>query len=219
MITIDGHQTEGLSGEQAAQLLRGTGGTEVHVRLARRTDQIPGVAGTPEARPQVLLKVREVLGEGGRNSAGLLGTPEAPKGRTGEENAVMEVKRVEQAPALLLSPEPARAVQTAQSAFPCPSHCSNTSSCPTLLDVQEVSMRRERVQLSPVFYTALENPSSGAKDVGYVRLTQFSNNAADDMKAAIQDLEVWGGCSAARGRREAGRRWGSSRRKGTVCEH
>lgn len=67
-------------------------------------------------------------------------------------------------------------------------------------------MRRERVQLSPVFYTALENPSSGAKDVGYVRLTQFSNNAADDMKAAIQDLEVGGGegSTGARGGGEAG---------------
>lgn len=113
VVTIDGHQTQGLSGEQAAQLLRGRGGTEVRVQLARRTEQIPGVAGVPEARPELLMK--------------------------------------------------------------------------------EISLKRERVTLSPVFYTALPNELEGGKrNVGYLRLTQFSNNAAEDMRNAIKDLESQG---------------------------
>ena len=56
---------------------------------------------------------------------------------------------------------------------------------------QEVNLKRERVNLSPVYYTALK--AKGADDsVGYVRLTQFSNNAAEDMRAAITDLEAQG---------------------------
>lgn len=48
-------------------------------------------------------------------------------------------------------------------------------------------MRRERVNLSPVYSTVL--PGYGEKTVGYVRLTQFSGNAAEDMRSAIEDLE------------------------------
>ena len=53
--------------------------------------------------------------------------------------------------------------------------------------MQEVNLRRERVNLSPVYSTVLEG--AGQEKVGYVRLTQFSGNAADDMRAAITDLE------------------------------
>ena len=60
VITINGRQTAGMNEEAAAQLLRGQGGTEVRVKLARRSEQIPGVPGVPEARPdiKVLVKVR-----------------------------------------------------------------------------------------------------------------------------------------------------------------
>ena len=60
VITINGRQTAGMNEEAAAQLLRGQGGTEVRVKLARRSEQIPGVPGVPEARPgtKVVVKVR-----------------------------------------------------------------------------------------------------------------------------------------------------------------
>ncbi|GAX76907.1 hypothetical protein CEUSTIGMA_g4353.t1 [Chlamydomonas eustigma] len=126
VVTIDGKQTRGMNEEAAAQLLRGKGGTEVRVMLARQKEQVPGDAGISETAPKVLLK--------------------------------------------------------------------------------EVSLKRERVNLSPVYYTALNKVSSSnaieqerGKDdqlllpsVGYVRLTQFSSNAADDMRAAVKDLESQG---------------------------
>jgi hypothetical protein len=82
-VRIDGHRTKGMDGQAAAQLLRGQGevmgfkkylqtifsvnlmtrlpgGTEVRVQLARRSDQIPGVPGLPEARvsaPKMVMKV------------------------------------------------------------------------------------------------------------------------------------------------------------------
>ena len=54
-----------------------------------------------------------------------------------------------------------------------------------------MNLKRERVNLSPIYYTALKAKSAD-DHVGYVRLTQFSNNAAEDMRAAITDLEAQG---------------------------
>jgi carboxyl-terminal processing protease len=53
---------------------------------------------------------------------------------------------------------------------------------------QELDFRleRARIELHPVRYT-LQDSSTGK--VGYIRLTQFSANAADEMKEAIEDLE------------------------------
>lgn len=53
---------------------------------------------------------------------------------------------------------------------------------------QELDFRleRARIELHPVRYT-LQDSSTGK--VGYIRLTQFSANAADEMKEAIDDLE------------------------------
>ncbi|KAF5843029.1 C-terminal processing peptidase [Dunaliella salina] len=48
VLSIDGKDTTGWNGATASQNLRGMGGTQVHVKLARRTDQIPGEPGTPE---------------------------------------------------------------------------------------------------------------------------------------------------------------------------
>ncbi len=54
----------------------------------------------------------------------------------------------------------------------------------------DVSMRREAVALSPVYGTLLPSPSGKTPPVGYVRLSQFSGNAAQEMKRAIQQLKV-----------------------------
>lgn len=98
--------------------------------------------------------------------------------------------------------------------------------------VREVRLRREKLALSPVFYTALQAPEltnglgvtlatsaplqqpkataalpsgfgmfsqtgvispsngDGTDKLGYLKLTSFSQNAADDLHRAIADLEV-----------------------------
>lgn len=96
--------------------------------------------------------------------------------------------------------------------------------------VREVRLKREKLALSPVFYTALQAPeltnglgvtlatsqplqqptgppaaasglgmfshsgvvstSPGSDRLGYLKLTSFSQNAADDLHRAINDLEV-----------------------------
>jgi len=53
LMSINGQDTRGWTGEQAAQHLRGQGGTEVRVRLVRHSNQIPGVAGRPPPPPKV----------------------------------------------------------------------------------------------------------------------------------------------------------------------
>ncbi|EFJ47344.1 hypothetical protein VOLCADRAFT_92124 [Volvox carteri f. nagariensis] len=134
LTSINGMSMEGWNGEKAARLLRGKGGTEVHVRLARRTGGIPGVPARPDP------------------------------------------------------PTPA-------------------------VEYREVSLRRERVQLSPLFSAALPAanlpPGTGGVmpvgtdgrvrqpdgPVGYLRLTSFSSNAASEMRDAIQELEAAGASS------------------------
>jgi carboxyl-terminal processing protease len=56
---------------------------------------------------------------------------------------------------------------------------------------QELDFRlqRARIELHPVRYTVQDGPMG---KVGYIRLTQFSANAADEMKEAIEDLESKG---------------------------
>jgi len=53
VVSIDGKATDGFNGDRAAQLLRGSVGTNVTVRLSRRSAQVPGVAGRPEQPPKV----------------------------------------------------------------------------------------------------------------------------------------------------------------------
>lgn len=127
--SINGESMEGFTGEKAARLLRGKGGTEVRVKLVRRTEAIPGVASRPDPQPTTQFK--------------------------------------------------------------------------------EVRLKRERVQLSPLFYTTLPAPAAAVAGgpaapggpmgqqgpIGYLRLTSFSNNAADEMRTAIKDLEARGASS------------------------
>lgn len=50
----------------------------------------------------------------------------------------------------------------------------------------EFPLRRARIEIHPVRYSLSESPTG---KVGYIRLVQFSANAADEMKDAIEDLE------------------------------
>ncbi|KAG2490993.1 hypothetical protein HYH03_010665 [Edaphochlamys debaryana] len=142
LTSINGMSLEGWNGEKAARMLRGTGGTEVRVKLARRSGGIPGVASRPD-------------------------------------------------PPLADS-----------------------------IEFKEVSLRRERVQLSPLYHAALPAAaadagaaagsgvvlagggsgggavsSASAGTVGYLRLTSFSSNAAQEMREAIRELESRGASS------------------------
>ena len=58
LLSINGESTQGWDGARAAKFLRGKNGTVVTVKLARRSDQIPGVPGIPEPVPEV--QYREV---------------------------------------------------------------------------------------------------------------------------------------------------------------
>jgi carboxyl-terminal processing protease len=51
----------------------------------------------------------------------------------------------------------------------------------------EFPLERAQIELHPVRYSYQEGGATGG--IGYIRLTQFSANAAEEMQAAIQDLE------------------------------
>lgn len=59
-------------------------------------------------------------------------------------------------------------------------------------DNQEMDfrLRRDLIEIHPVRYS-VQKESDGT-NVGYIRLTQFSANAAEEMRMAIQDLETQG---------------------------
>ncbi|MGF1459133.1 MAG: carboxyl-terminal processing protease CtpC [Leptolyngbyaceae cyanobacterium] len=50
----------------------------------------------------------------------------------------------------------------------------------------DFSLTRARIEIHPVRYSVNAEPEG---DIGYIRLTQFSSNAAGEMKEAIEDLE------------------------------
>ena len=50
-----------------------------------------------------------------------------------------------------------------------------------------MNLKREKLELSPVYSTAMEH--DGHK-LGYIRLVNFSQKAAYDMQRAIDDLQV-----------------------------
>lgn len=52
-------------------------------------------------------------------------------------------------------------------------------------------MTREKVTLSPLYYTAVAPPAGRAgAPTGYIRLTNFTSNAAAEMQDAIKSLQV-----------------------------
>lgn len=106
---INGQDTAGWTGEQAAAHLRGQGGTQVKVRLVRHAEnEIPGVPGRP---PPLFAPAREV----------------------------------------------------------------------------EMELTREKVTLSSLFYAALPGPAG--QRLGYLKLTNFSQNAGEEVRDAIRDLQ------------------------------
>ena len=50
-----------------------------------------------------------------------------------------------------------------------------------------MKLQREKLELSPVYSTAMEH--DGHK-LGYIRLVNFSQHAANDMEKAVTQLEV-----------------------------
>lgn len=106
VLSINGQSTKGWDGNRAAKYLRGKDGSLVKVKLARRTDQIPGVPGTPEPVPTVQYK--------------------------------------------------------------------------------EINLKREVVELSPVYSQTI---ADGDHTFGYIRLSNFSSKAANDISKAIEELE------------------------------
>ncbi|MEM8779674.1 MAG: carboxyl-terminal processing protease CtpA [Cyanobacteria bacterium P01_G01_bin.49] len=56
--------------------------------------------------------------------------------------------------------------------------------------IRQVNIVRKRISLSPVFAT-LDKPNS-SMSIGYIRLNQFSANATEEMKEAINNLEKEG---------------------------
>ena len=53
--------------------------------------------------------------------------------------------------------------------------------------VLQVQLQRERLELSPVFSTAMQH---GDHATGYIRLVNFSQKAAPEMRHAITELQV-----------------------------
>jgi len=56
VLSINGRSTRGLDGKEAAKSLRGKDGTTVSVKLARRTEGIPGVPARFEEKPRIKYK-------------------------------------------------------------------------------------------------------------------------------------------------------------------
>jgi carboxyl-terminal processing protease len=57
-------------------------------------------------------------------------------------------------------------------------------------NTQDYVLERARIEIHPVRYSMKDEPNG--QKIGYIRLTQFSANAADEMQQAIKDLEAKG---------------------------
>lgn len=60
---------------------------------------------------------------------------------------------------------------------------------PPLTPGLQVSLKRERLELSPVYATAVAH---GGHKLGYIRLVNFGAHAAADMEKAMDRLEAQG---------------------------
>lgn len=56
------------------------------------------------------------------------------------------------------------------------------------VEYKQVQLKREKVELSSVFSTAMTHDGH---QLGYIRLANFSQSSAHDMQKAIARLEVW----------------------------
>lgn len=181
---INGESMEGWSGERAARLLRGKGGTEVRVKLARRTEGVPGVASRPEPRPStdVEYKVRRRQAGGGGPLACLAEVvwgcewpgEAGARARYGgglwrwawamqsELQSALPVHSGERGGSC---PHRRQGTGGGNLSPPLPASLAPAHHQPCGPALQEVKLRRERVQLSPLFYTALPAPSLAADAV------------------------------------------------------
>eukprot|EP00891_Asterochloris_glomerata_P008045 jgi/Astpho2/8045/e_gw1.00120.31.1_t len=94
------------------------------------------------------------------------------RGRSGSSVSVRFARRSEQVPGVPGRPEP----------VPHPSY-----------ELKQVSMRREKLEFSPVFARNIPHRDPTTKQqhmLGYIRLANFSQKAAHDMDAAIHELQV-----------------------------
>eukprot|EP00955_Chlamydomonas_euryale_P068147 360029-Chlamydomonas_euryale.AAC.5 len=88
-------------------------------------------------------------------------------------------------------PRPQVRVKLARSSDEIPGVAGRPAPPPSFTE-HEVSMRREHIDVSPLYATALplppprRQPDAPVRYAGYLRLSQFSNNAAAEMEAAIQ---------------------------------
>ncbi len=203
VVSINGQDTTGWSGDHAASVLRGQGGSEVSTpwasascraaRLAPGCDMAERVrcahcapAGAPEA------------GAAHRGHPRRAQPPRAQRAAAAARRHARECARLSARPALL------RLLQLYASRL----HAAHAL-CP-LGGSQDVSLQREAVAISPLFAHVLTAPSTGgdtiaptapsaakaataattARQVGYLRLSQFSGNAASEMRRAVTDLKV-----------------------------
>jgi C-terminal processing protease CtpA/Prc len=154
VVAIEGQPTDGWTGEQAARILRGAGGTEVRVRFARAYN--PGdeeqqvIPGVPARSP-----------------------PPLADGSNGKANRRALLDPTSSSSSATTTPPPAVAYRTF-----------------------DVRLRRERVELSPVVSALLRSPRNGLP-IGYVRLASFSQNAAEELRRAMADLDARALASAA----------------------
>eukprot|EP00798_Chlamydomonas_sp_ICE-L_P031398 gene31398-6564_t len=150
VLSINGRDVKGLSGQQAAAMLKGEDGTVVRVKFARISDEIPGVAATPAKPPTVQLKELVIPREKVQLSTLYATNLEIDdQDEEGPQNAAWG-------------------------------------------ELPELVIPREKVQLSALYATNLEidgQDEEAPQNVGYLRLAEFSNTSAVDMRKAIVELE------------------------------
>ena len=127
------------------------------VKFARRSEQVPGVAGRPEQPPKIELKQASLP------SPGL--DPQAFCSHDVTEMYVCQ---------LLSAFMVRKAIAILSKAY-------LTHVC------AQVNLKREKLELSPVYSTAVDH--DGHK-LGYIRLVNFGQHAALDMQHAVQKLQA-----------------------------
>jgi hypothetical protein len=160
---VNGQSTEGLTTDQVSNILRGKSGTAVTVKVGREA-VAKNAPGAPLTRPPLL------------PVSSSSPSPSAPSS----------------APAAVLSPVSASSSTPSASPASAPASASPSSSSSSSAsgsikkEMVQVSLRREKVELSPLF--ALEIPHAGDL-YGYLKLQIFSQRAPELMREAIQSME------------------------------
>ena len=190
VLSIDGATTEGWDGDRAAKSLRGTSGSSVMVKFARRSEQMPGVAGRPEQPPKTELKQAGPSSEIQHTLPSLehLYCPFAGSARrSGTWSCSLYWNETAQAfcPAVLCLCSLLRAPVYKM----CWQSCNYAvcSQAYLALGCAQVNLKREKLELSPVYSTAVDH--DGHK-LGYIRLVNFGQHAALDMQHAVQKLQA-----------------------------